>query len=136
MWLALRPWSRLAGLAATFLLVGQSLVSLAAAAALLAAGGAAAERAFPNKRGAAGIERGRHAALLLPALLPLQTGGEGTAHGVTQPLSLMERNTGKVTHRAGLKGSRSASLSLPILSYLRRWFPAFLPFLSAVTSAV
>lgn len=75
---------------ATFLLVGQLLVSVAAAAAaLLAAGGAAAEGALADKRGAAGVKRGRHAALLLPALLPLQTGGKGTAHRVAQPLSLM-----------------------------------------------
>lgn len=72
---------------ATFLLVGLDLLPLAAAA-LLAAGRVAPEGAFTNEGGAAGVKRSRHAALLLPALLPLQTGGEGTANGMAQPLSL------------------------------------------------
>lgn len=81
-----------AGFAPTFLLVRQLLVPLAAAAALLAAGGVASEGALTDERGAAGVEGGRHAALLLPPLLPLQTGGEGAAHGVAQPLPLSEEN--------------------------------------------
>lgn len=73
----------------TFLPVGQLVISLAAAA-LLAAGGIGAEGTLAHKRGAAGVEGGRHAALLLPALLPLQTGGESTAHRVAQSLPLAE----------------------------------------------
>lgn len=71
----------------TFLLVRHLVVSLAAAA-LLAAGGIGAEGALAHEGGAAGVEGRRHAALLLPALLPLQTGGEGTAHRVAQSLPL------------------------------------------------
>lgn len=71
----------------TFLLVRLLLVSLAAAA-LLAAGGIGAEGALAHEGGAAGVEGRRHAALLLPALLPLQAGGEGTAHRVAQSLTL------------------------------------------------
>lgn len=75
---------------ATFLLVRQLVVSLAAAP-LLAAGGIGAEGALADEGGAAGVEGRRHAALLLPALLPLQAGGEGTAHRVAQSLPLEER---------------------------------------------
>lgn len=71
----------------TFLLVGQLVISLAAAA-MLAAGGIGAEGTLAHERGAAGVEGRRHAALLLPALLPFQTGGEGTAHRVAQSLPL------------------------------------------------
>lgn len=69
-----------------FLLVGQLLL---AAAALLATARVGPEGALTHERGAAGVEGGRHAALLLPALLPLQTGGEGTADCVAQPLTLV-----------------------------------------------
>lgn len=54
----------------------------------LAAGRVRTEGALANKRGAASIEGRGDAALLLPALFPLQTGGKGTADSVAQPLSL------------------------------------------------
>lgn len=112
----LAPWTpSRRRLAPTFLLVRQLLVPLAAAAALLAAGGVASEGAFTDKRGPAGIEGGRHAALLLPALLPLQTGGEGTAHGVAQPLPLTEENRERlsrwrVTQDEGVKTRRHVAV--------------------------
>lgn len=81
----------------TFLLVGQLVISLAAAA-VLAAGGVGAEGALAHEGGAAGVEGGRHAALLLPALLPLQTGGEGTAHRVAQSLPLAGRQRNYTLH--------------------------------------
>ena len=43
-----------------------------------------------NEWSAAGIEGRRHAALLLPALLPLQTSSEGTANCMAQSLPLVE----------------------------------------------
>lgn len=76
----------------TLLLVRQLVISLTAAA-LLAAGRVGAEGALTHKRGAAGVKGSRHAALLLPALLPLQTGGKGTANCMAQSLSLVEQKT-------------------------------------------
>lgn len=75
-------------LRSTFPLVLQLVVPLAAAALL--AGRVGAEGALAHKRGATGVEGRRHAALLLPPLLPLQTGGEGAADRVAQPLPLQE----------------------------------------------
>lgn len=78
----------------TFLLVRQLVVPLAAAA-LLAAGRVGAEWSLAHKWSATGIEGSCHAALLLPALFPLQAGGKGTANSMAQSLSLVESKESK-----------------------------------------
>lgn len=79
-----------------FLLV--RLVIPLAAAALLAAGRIGTEGALAYKRGSTGVKRSCDAALLLPALLPLQTGGKGTADCVAQSLSRVFESHEAVAH--------------------------------------
>lgn len=49
--------------------------------------------AFPGKSGPVGIKGCRDATLLLPFLFALQTGSEGTAHSVAEPLSLQAQQS-------------------------------------------
>lgn len=86
----------------TFLLILQFVISLATAA-LLAAGGVGAEGALTYKWSATGIKGRRHATLLLPALLPLQTGSKGTANCMAQSLSLVEQKEKEKRKKMWLK---------------------------------
>ena len=53
--------------------------------------GGGSETAGARERRIGRVEIHRHAAFLITFLLPLQTHGEGAAHGVTQPLALQPR---------------------------------------------
>lgn len=57
-----------------------------------------AEGALPCESGPVGVKSGRDPALLFPLLLPLQTRGERTAHGVTETLPLKHKSLDHTSH--------------------------------------